>query len=57
MQNILDELNKIFTQYSNENKLSFIIDQKNIIIGKTNLNITNEIVKILDSKLKKVSLK
>ncbi len=57
MQKILNELNKILTQYSNENELSFIIDQKNIIIGKTNLNITNEIVKILDSKLKKVSLK
>jgi len=36
--------------------LTFIIDQKNIIIGKTDLNITNEILKLLDQKLKKVKI-
>ena len=44
---ILKELNILLTEYSNKNQLAFIIDQKNIIIGKTDLNITNEILKLL----------
>ena len=35
---------------------AFVDDQKNIIIGKTDLNITNEILKLLDQKLKKVKI-
>ena len=45
MQKILKEINLLLTEYSKKNELTFIIDQKNIIIG--NLNITNEILKSL----------
>ena len=54
MKKILDELNILLSEYSEKNDLAFIIDQKNIIIGKTDLNITNEILKLLDLKLKKI---
>ena len=53
---ILSELNVLLSNYSNENELTFIIDQKNIIIGRTDLNVTSEILKLIDLKLKKVSL-
>jgi len=47
MQKILKEINLLLTEYSKKNELTFIIDQKNIIIGKSDLNITNEILKSL----------
>ena len=45
MKKILDELNIVLSEYSKKNELTFIIDQKNIIIGNGDLNITNEIIK------------
>ena len=57
MTEILSQINLILSKYSEENKLTFIIDQKNIVIGETDLNITKKIIKILDSQLKKISLK
>ena len=56
LKQILIELNVLLSNYSNENELTFIIDQKNIIIGRTDLNVTSEILKLIDLKLKKVSL-
>ena len=56
MTKVLNELNLILSEYSKENELTFIIDQKNIIIGKSDLNITNEIMKKLDSKISKIKL-
>jgi len=56
MKKIFDELKILLSEYSNKNKLTFIIDQKNIIIGRSDLNVTNEILKLLDSKLKKITL-
>ena len=56
MSKILNELNIILSEYSNKNQLTFIIDQKNIIIGKTDLNITNEILKLLNQKISKIDI-
>ena len=56
LKKILSELNVLLSNYSNENELTFIIDQKNIIIGRTDLNVTSEILKLIELKLKKVSL-
>ena len=53
---ILKELNVLLTEYSNKNQLAFIIDQKNIIIGKSDLNITKEILKSLNQKLSKIKI-
>ena len=54
---ILKILNEILAEYSAKNKVSLIIEKKNIIIGKTDLDITNIILKILNEKIKKVELK
>ncbi len=56
MLKILNELNIILSEHSNENNLTFIIDQKNIIIGKTDLNITETIMKKLNNKINKIKL-
>ena len=56
MKKILEKLNLILSEYSNKNKITFILDQNNIIIGRTDLNVTSEILKLLDQKLTKISL-
>ena len=46
----------ILSEFSDKNSISLIIDKKNIIIGKTLLDITDDILKIVDEKIKKISL-
>ena len=54
---ILDILNLILSEYSANNSISLIIDKKNIIIGKSELDVTNQIMDLLNKKIKKVELK
>ena len=48
---ILEILNPIITNYVDENSISLVIPKKNIIVGKKNLDITDEIVKLLNDKV------
>ena len=54
---ILKVINDILAEYSAKNKISLIIDKKNIVIGKTELDITKNILDLLNNKIKKVELK
>mgnify|MGYP001178422719 FL=1 len=56
MNKILRELKIVLSEYSDQNKLTFIIDQKNIIIGRSDLNVTQEVLKMLNNKIKKITL-
>ena len=53
---ILKIVNEILSKYSKENEISLIIDKKNIIIGKTQLDVTSEILTLLNKKINKVEL-
>ena len=53
---ILNNLTPILSEFSKNNATSLIIDKKNVIIGKTNLDITDEIIKKLNEKIKDVNL-
>ena len=46
----------ILSEFSDKNSISLIIDKKNIIIGKTLLDITDDILKIVDEKVGKIQL-
>ena len=46
----------ILSEFSDKNSISLIIDKKNIIIGKTVLDITDDILKIIDEKIGKIQL-
>ena len=48
---ILEILNPIITNYVDKNSISLVIPKKNIIVGKKNLDITDEIVKLLNDKV------
>ena len=54
---LLNELTPILAEFSKTNMISIIIPKKNIIMGKTNLDITSQILKILDKKIKKIEIK
>ena len=54
---LLDTINPILAQYSKDNSISIIIQKKNIIIGKSELDITSEILKTVDKSISKISLK
>ena len=46
-------INKILVEYSVDNSISFILQKKNLIIGKTELDITDKIIKIVNKKVSK----
>jgi len=53
---LLDSLTQILAQYSKDKSISYIISKQNIIIGKKDLDLTNIILKILNSKIKNIKL-
>ena len=53
---IVSLVKPILSEYSEKNSISIIIDKKNVIIGKTILDITDDILKIVDEKIGKISL-
>tara|TARA_Y100000748_G_scaffold287083_1_gene270915 strand:+ start:119 stop:634 length:516 start_codon:yes stop_codon:yes gene_type:complete len=54
---ILRVINEILAEYSTKNKISLIIKKTNVVIGKTELDITKNILVLLNDKIKKVELK
>ena len=56
MKKLLNELQQILSKYSDEKSLDFIIDQKNIIIGRSDLDVTSEILKRLNAKIKTIKI-
>ena len=53
---IINLIKPILSEYSEKNSISIIIDKKNVIIGKTALDITDDILKIVDEKIGKIKL-
>ena len=50
-------INSIFIKYSNDESISMIFDKKNMIIGKSELDITDEIIKIVNNEIKEFKIK
>ena len=55
--NLLKLINPILAKYSTEKNISIILQKKNLIIGKTELDITDEIIKIIDNEIKEFKIK
>ena len=56
-QQIINNLNPILADYMDQNSISLIIRKKDIIIGRNNLNITSNIISLLDKKIVKIEIK
>ena len=53
----LKEINPILTKFSNENEISIILQKKDLLIGKTELDITDKIISIIDNEIKEFKIK
>ncbi len=54
---ILSFLNPIITNYVDKNSISLVIPKKNIVVGKTDLDITNKIISLLNDQKYMLNLK
>tara|TARA_B110000971_G_C19908566_1_gene453448 strand:+ start:186 stop:710 length:525 start_codon:yes stop_codon:yes gene_type:complete len=55
--NLMNSIRPILFEYSELNSISIILEKKHILVGKNSINITNDILKIVDQKIKKISIK
>ena len=53
---LLSHLNIILVEYSDKNSISLIVDKKTIVLGKTELDITEKIINLLNEKVKEIKL-
>ena len=53
---LLVNINPILVEYSDKNSISLIVDKKNIVLGKTELDITDKIINLLNEKVKEIKL-
>ena len=53
---MLNVLNSILSEYSVKNSISLIIQKKNIVIGKSELDITKPVLVLVNAKIKSVKL-
>ena len=56
-KNLLNLINPILAKYSTQNQISIILQKKDLIIGKTELDITDEIIRIVDNEIKEYKIK
>ena len=47
---IINELKPILAEYSDKNSIALIVEKKNIIIGKADLDITKDVIKNKDAR-------
>ena len=53
---LLSHINTILVEYSEKNSISLIVDKRSVALGKTELDITEKIINLLNEKVKEVKL-
>jgi outer membrane protein len=53
---VLNLISPILNEYSKKNSISIIFQKKNIVTGRSDLDITSDILKQLNDKIKKIDL-
>ena len=53
---LLKNLNPIIKDYMKEKKIRMVVDKKSLLLADENLNITNDIINLLNSKIKSIKL-
>ena len=56
-EELLKNLNPIIKNYMAEKKIRYVMDKKSLILADQNLDITKDIINILNSKSKELKLK
>jgi len=55
--NFLKLINPILIKFSNDKGISIILQKKNLVVAKTELDITEEIIKIINTEVKEFKIK
>ena len=55
--NLLKLINPILVKFSNDKEISIILQKKDLVVAKTELDITDEIIKIVNKEIKTFKLK
>ena len=55
--NLLKLINPILVKFSNDEEISIILQKKDLVIAKTELDITDDVIKIVNSKIKEFIIK
>ena len=53
---LIETIRPILAEYSSKNSISLILEKKNVIIGKSELDITQDILKLIDKKITKINI-
>ena len=53
---LLNEIQPILSEYSKENNISLILQKKNVVLGRNDLDITTKIIEIANSRIKSINL-
>tara|TARA_B100000575_G_C23114092_1_gene643845 strand:+ start:1559 stop:2071 length:513 start_codon:yes stop_codon:yes gene_type:complete len=52
LDGILEKISPIINDYMEKKSVKILLDSKNILIGRSNLNLTNEVIKEINEKIK-----
>ena len=55
-EDLLNQINPILETYTKENNITLILDKKNLIMGDSDLDITNTIIEKLNTKLPSIKI-
>ena len=55
--NLLELINLILVKFSNDKEISIIRKKKDLVVAKTHLDITDEVIKIVNSEVKEFKIK
>jgi outer membrane protein len=55
--NLLKLINPILVKFSNDKEISIILQKKDLVVAKTELDITDEIIKIINEQIKEFEIK
>ena len=55
--NLLKLINQILVKFSNDKEIAIILQKKDLVVAKTQLDITNEVIKIINSEVKEFKIK
>jgi len=53
-QNLLEKLKPIIEEYSIKNNISLVLQKEDIVLGRSELDVTDEILKIFNNKVKEI---
>jgi len=54
---LLELINPILVKFSNDKEIAIILQKKNLVVAKTQLDISDEVIKIVNSEVKEFKIK